>query len=392
MKFGFADRMENVKPSAIREITKLTQKPGVISFAGGYPAPELFPIEEMKQICSKVLDESGKEALQYTTTEGFLPLRKHIVERMRRFGVEISEDQVLLTNGSQQGLDFTGKLFLNDHDVIICESPTYVGAISAFRPYRPRFAEVAMDEGGMRMDALEQVLQENPGAKFIYTIPDFQNPTGITLEPERRKMLMALSARYQVPVIEDNPYAELGLEGERLPAVKSYDAEGAVIYLGSFSKIFCPGLRIGWIAAAPEITRKYVMLKQAADLQVNTMAQRELAAFVYTYDIESHIARIRDVYRARRDLMLKAIESEFPDTINFTNPGGGLFIWVELPEGADAANVFQKAIENDVAFVPGAAFYPNGGHENTFRLNYSNMSEEKIIEGIKRLGQVLKAL
>ena len=392
MAIKFAKRMDNIKGSAIRELLKLTELPEIISFAGGLPAPELFPIEEMKQVCLKVLDSDGRAALQYSTTEGYIPLRKIISERMKNSGVEVPFEQVIITSGSQQGLEFSGKIFLNEGDTVICESPSYLGALNAFKAYLPRFAEVGMDENGMKMDELEKALKDNPNAKFIYTIPDFQNPSGITMSIDRRKKMVELATQYNVPIVEDNPYGELRFEGERLPAIKHFDTAGIVIYLGTFSKTFAPGLRVGWVAASPEIVQKYVLVKQGADLQCNSMTQREVATFIEMYDLDEHIKKIIAVYRKRRDLMIQTMEKEFPKNVKFTYPNGGLFTWVELPEGVDAADVMDKALEEKVAFVPGGSFYPNGGNENHFRLNYSNMPEDKIVEGITRLGKVLKSL
>jgi len=392
MSVKYAKRMDYIKGSAIRELLKLTEQPEIISFAGGLPAPELFPIEEMKEVCVRVLDTDGKAALQYSPTEGYMPLRKIIAERMKKSGVEISPEHILITSGSQQGLDFCGKVFLDEGDTVICESPSYLGALNAFKSYLPKFVEVEMDKDGMKMDELEKALQANPDAKFIYTIPDFQNPSGITMSVERRKKLVELAVKYNVPVVEDNPYGELRFEGERLPAIKHFDTEGMVIFLGTFSKIFSPGLRVGWVAASPEIVRKYVLVKQGADLQSNSMAQREAAAFVQMFDLDAHINKIIEVYRKRRDLMIETMEKEFPEGFTFTYPNGGLFTWVEMPEGVDAAEVLKKALEEKVAFVPGGSFYPNGGNENHCRLNYSCMPEDKIVEGITRLGKVFKKL
>lgn len=392
MAVKFAKRMDNIKGSAIRELLKLTELPEIISFAGGLPAPELFPIEEMKQVCTKVLDSDGRAALQYSTTEGYIPLRKIISERMKNSGVDVPFEQIIITSGSQQGLEFSGKIFLNEGDTVICESPSYLGALNAFKAYQPKFVEIAMDENGMKMDELEDALKSTPNAKFIYTIPDFQNPTGITMSLDRRKKLVELATKYNIPVVEDNPYGELRFEGEKYPALKHFDTEGMVILLGTFSKTFAPGLRVGWIAASPEIIQKYVLVKQGADLQCNSMTQREVATFMDMYDLDAHIKKIIGVYGKRKDLMIKTMEKEFPKNVKFTYPEGGLFTWVELPEGIDAGEVMKKALEEKVAFVPGGSFYPNGGNENHFRLNYSNMPEDKIVEGITRLGKVLKAL
>lgn len=388
----YAYRMDNVKPSAIRELMKVTRQPGVISFAGGWPAPELFPAKEMEKVCQKVLKEDGAYALQYGASEGYQPLREFIAGRMSDKGIDVKADNIFITSGSQQGLEYSAKLLVNEGDVVICESPTYVGAIGAFNPYLPKYVEVPMDEKGMIMEELEKALIENPKAKFIYTIPDFQNPTGVTMSGERRKKLVELAGKYGILVIEDSPYGDVRFEGEKLPPIKYYDKEGIVVYLGTFSKTFCPGLRVGWVAAEPDIIRKYVLIKQGADLQVNSLAQREVITFAKMYDFDGHVNKIIDSYKSRRDAMLDAMEKEFPTNIKFTHPKGGLFTWVELPKHIKAMDVFEKAIEAKVAFVPGDSFFPNGGDKNHFRLNYATMNEEKIIEGITRLGKVLKAL
>ena len=392
MKSKFANRVNNIKPSPIRELLKLTQKPGVISFAGGLPAPEMFPIEGMKVASLKVLEREGREALQYSTTEGHPPLRQFIADRMRSMGIETDPANILITNGSQQGLEFTSKIFIDDGDVILCESPSYVGAINAFNAYLPKFVEIPMDDNGIIMEDLEKALNDYPNAKFIYTIPDFQNPTGRTMAIDRRKKIVELAKKYDVLILEDSPYGELIFEGEKMPPVKSFDKDGNVIFLGTFSKTFCPGLRVGWVEAQPDIIRKYILVKQGADLQTNSMSQREISAFLEVNDFDEHIQKIIDVYRSRRDVMLGTMAEEFPPEIKYSFPHGGLFTWVILPNGIDAADVLKKALELDVAFVPGSSFFPNGGNENHFRLNYGTMDEKNIIEGITRLGKVLKEL
>lgn len=390
MALNYAKRMDNIKASEIRELLKLTQKPEVISFAGGLPAPELFPVEELKRVAKEVLEENGTAALQYGPTEGYEPLRKKIVERMKKVNVDVAVDNILVTSGSQQGLDFAARIFINPGDVIICESPSYLGAINAFKAYEPKFVEVETDDEGMIMEDLEKALEENDNAKFIYVIPDFQNPSGKTWSEERRKKLVELANKYNVAILEDNPYGELRFEGEFLPAVKHYDTEGRVIFLGTFSKIFCPGLRLGWVAADKEVLNKFIMVKQGADLQSSTISQMEVAKFLEIYDIEEHIEKLKQVYKKRKDLMIKTMEEEFPEGVKFTDPEGGLFTWVVLPEHINARELAVKALEKNVAFVPGGSFFPNGGNENTFRMNYSNMDEERIVEGVKRLGEVLR--
>ncbi|MDF2891704.1 MAG: PLP-dependent aminotransferase family protein [Clostridia bacterium] len=392
MAIKFAARMENIKGSAIRELLKLTEEPDIISFAGGLPAPELFPIKELEEVTIKVLREEGKAALQYSTTEGYLPLREKIAQRMKKVNVECQANDILVTSGSQQGLEFSGRIFINEGDVVICESPSYLGALNAFKAYLPKFVEISMDDNGMIIEELERALEQNPNAKFIYTIPDFQNPSGRTMSLERRKKLLELAYKYNVPVVEDNPYGELRFEGEMLPAIKSFDTKGLVIHLGTFSKTFCPGLRLGWVVASPEILSKYIVSKQGADLQCSTIAQREVNKFLEMYDLDAHIENLIKVYRKRRDLMIETMEKEFPPGVSFTRPAGGLFTWVTFPAHLDAAEVMKKSLEERVAFVPGQSFFPNGQFKNHGRFNYSNMPEDKIVEGIKRLGKVLKAM
>ncbi|WP_455637732.1 aminotransferase-like domain-containing protein [Parabacteroides sp.] len=391
MKLSFAKRMSYIKASEIREILKVTEQEDVISFAGGLPAPELFPINEINEINQIVLKEAGTKALQYTTTEGYAPLREWIAKRMNeRLGTVLDKDNILITHGSQQGLDLSGKVFLDEGDIVVCESPTYLAAISAFKAYGCHFIEIPTDEHGMVMDVLEDVLSRTENIKLIYVIPTFQNPTGKTWSLDRRRKLAELSSKYGIAVIEDNPYGELRFEGESLPSVKSFDTVGNILCTGSFSKIFCPGFRIGWIAGDKDIIRKYVLVKQGTDLQCNTIAQMTIAEYLKRYDIDKHIGKIVAVYKRRRDIALECMERYFPDTVKFTRPEGGLFTWVELPEGISAREILERCLERKIAFVPGASFFPNGNKENTFRINYSNMPEDRIRKGLQTLGEVVK--
>lgn len=391
MDFGFARRMEYLKASEIREILKVTERPEIISFAGGLPAPELFPVEEILHVNRIVLEEQGTRALQYTTTEGYTPLREWIAARMNaRLGTSVRSENIILTHGSQQGLDLSGKVFLDEGDVVLCESPTYLAAISAFRAYGCRFVEVPTDHDGMIPEDLERILEQTQNVKIIYVIPEFQNPTGRTWSLARRQRLVEAAMKHQVMIVEDNPYCELRFEGVGLPSVKTFDEVGCVLCLGTFSKIFCPGYRIGWVAGDQQIIDKYVLVKQGADLQCNTIAQMEISKYLELYDIDAHIATIREVYKRRRDLTVKTMEDEFPAGIEFTRPQGGLFAWVELPAGVNARDVLIESLEKNVAFVPGGSFFPNGGRENTFRINFSNMPEERIVEGLKSLAGVLR--
>ncbi len=390
MNHLFSERVKKAKASEIREILKLTQQPEIISFAGGLPAPELFPIDEMKVVTQKVLESMGKEALQYSPTEGYDPLRTQIATRMSKQGIKAQKDDILITSGSQQGLDFTGKVFINPGDYVLCESPSYLGAINAFRAYECEFKEIDTDSDGMIMSHLEKIIAETDNVKYIYVIPDFQNPSGRTWSLERRKSLVEIANKNNLVIIEDNPYGELRFEGEPQPAIKSLDTEDRVVYLGTFSKTFSPGLRIGWVCAGQQLLSKYITVKQSADLQSSSISQRELSVFLDNYDLDVHIEKIKAVYKHRRDLMINTMNAHFPKQAKYEVPQGGLFAWVELPEQIDSKALMVKAVERKVAFVPGGSFFPNGGHENTMRVNYSNMPDEKIVEGIVRLGALLK--
>ena len=391
MAIRFAKRMEALNGSEIRELLKLIEKPEVISFAGGLPAPELFPIEEMKEISRIVLEESGTQALQYSTTEGFQPLREQIARRMNsKNKTNVTKDDILITNGSQQGLDFAGRVFLNEGDVVLCESPSYLGAINVFKSYGSKFIEVPTDKDGMIMEELEKILEVTENVKMIYVIPDFQNPTGITWTLERRKKFIEIISKYEIPVLEDNPYGELRFKGESLPSLKSMDKKGLVIFLGTFSKILCPGYRLGWTCASQNILKKFIFVKQVADLQASSISQIEVSKFIDLYNLDNHVKKINEVYARRRDLMLETMKEEFPEGVEYTYPEGGLFIWVELPKHLDSRIIMKDCLANNVAYVPGVSFFPNGGTENCFRLNYSNMSDDRIVEGIKRIGLVLR--
>ena len=388
----FANRMSLLTGSEIRELLKLTSQPDIISFAGGMPAPELFPVEGVKEAAIQTLNERGQAALQYASTEGDPALRKHIVARMEaKNGVKTDADHILVTSGSQQGLDFSARVFLNPGDVVLLESPSYLGAVNTFKACEPKFIDIPTDDNGMIMEELEKVLASTENIKMIYVIPDFQNPSGRTWTMERRQKFMEIINKYEVPVIEDNPYGELRFEGQSLPSLKSMDTKGLVIFLGTFSKILAPGYRLGWVCAESEILGKYNFMKQAADLQASSIGQMETAKFLDLYNLDDHVEKIKAVYVKRRDCMLKAMEEYFPEGVTWTHPEGGLFTWVTLPDYMNAKDLQMKCLDKKVAFVPGGGFFPNGGHENTLRMNYSCMPEEKITEGIKRIGEVIKA-
>jgi DNA-binding transcriptional MocR family regulator len=391
--WNLAKRMDRLKASDIREILKVTQRPEVISFAGGLPAPEFFPGEALAELTRDLLARDGQRALQYSTTEGHPPLREHIARRLNaHWGTRHQADEVLVTTGSQQGLDLIGKLLLDEGDTVLCESPTYLGAISAWNVFNPTWVEVPTDDAGMDLDALEDRLRRSGRAKLIYAVPNFQNPTGRTWSLERRQGLMALATRHGIPVVEDNPYGELRFQGESLPSLKSFDPDGWVIGLGTFSKVFCPGMRLAWLTADRAAYEKLVILKQGTDLHSSTLHQMQMSRYLDEHDLDQDVARIIEVYRERRTAMVAALESELPAGVRFTRPDGGLFLWLELPERLSARTLLEACLRRNLAFVPGGAFFPNGGHENTLRLNYSNMPVARIEEGVRRLAAAIRAL
>ena len=391
MEYKFASRMERMKASEIRELLKLTARPEIISFAGGLPAPELFPVKEIAQVSHDLVLKEGQKLLQYATTEGRPTLREKIAKRMtEKYKTPVVADDILITTGSQQCLDFAGKLFLDPGDVVLCESPSYLGALNAFNAYQPVFKEVPTDGEGIIPEELDKILASTPKCKFIYVIPDFQNPTGICWSLERRKKFIEVINKYDLPVFEDNPYGELRYRGESFPTLKSMDTKGLVSFLGTFSKIFCPGLRLGWIAGPHTIVEKFVMIKQSADLHTSNFDQGVADAYMDTYDLDAHVKEIVELYGHRRDLILKTMEEEFPEGVEFTRPDGGLFLWVTVPEGVSARKVFDKCIEQKVAAVIGDAFYPNDKTDRSLRVNYSCMPDDKIVEGVKRMARAIK--
>ncbi|MEW6093820.1 MAG: PLP-dependent aminotransferase family protein [Chloroflexota bacterium] len=399
-EYRYSFRAQRMGSSVIRELLKLTEQPDIISFAGGLPAPEVFPLKEFREACIAVLDTCGPQALQYGTTEGYRPLREMIARHTTRYGIEITADNILITSGSQQALDFIGRLFINNGDHVLVESPTYLGALQAWNAYGAEYISVPSDENGMIVDELEKALRVGP--KFIYVLPNFQNPTGATLSLERRKKLVELADKYGVPIVEDDPYGQLRFEGEHLPSVVSLDSEfrgpngghysGNVIYLSTFSKLLAPGLRLAWIIAPAEVIRKIVMAKQAADLHTATFNQYVAFEVGKGGFLDEHVKFIRQVYKERRDVMLEMMDEVFPSEMRWTHPHGGMFLWGILPQTMDAADVLKKAIERKVAFVPGTSFHPNGGGQNTMRINFSYSKPESIREGITRLGTLLKEL
>lgn len=392
----FAQRTNFMKRSAIREILKLTQQPDVISFAGGLPAPELFPAERIREAVDAVLTTRSAQALQYSATEGLNELRESIAARMSRGGVEVTRENILIVSGAQQGIDLIGRVLLDEGDGLVVENPTYLGMLLAWKMYNLRCWTVDTDADGLLTDQLEFLLHYYP--KLIYIVPNFQNPQGVTLSHQRRQQLARLLDRYDCIAVEDDPYGDLRYEGEPIPALYEVEArlhgstklEGRVIYCGSFSKILAPGLRIGWIAAPLPMIDKLVQAKQSADLHSSALAQ--WIAYEVSRDdfLKRHIERLRAVYHQRRDAMLEALARYFPDEVRWSTPTGGLFLMVTMPEYLDATDLLRDAIAQQVAFVPGIDFFVGDAGWNTFRLNFSNARPEMIEAGIRRLGELLK--
>jgi 2-aminoadipate transaminase len=384
--------MDGVRPSAIRDLLKLGDDPGLISFGGGYPDPSLFPIKELKDIYSSLLIPERSDVLQYTASNGLPGLRAEVAKRLTRDGMPCTEDDVLIIQGAQQGLDMAAKLVVNPGDTIVTENPTFLGALIAFAPTQPSYAPVRTDEFGMDTDHLAEVLAANPNVVMIYTIPEFQNPTGATMNLERRKHLIELANQYNVLVVEDTAYRELRYVGEQLPTIKSLDTEGRVIHLGSFSKILVPSMRLGWALASPEILDKLSLLKVATDTQNSTLNMNATLEYLRRHNIDEHIAKIRPKYLRKRDLMLSTMRETFPDSVRFTEPEGGLFTWLTFPTNFDATSFMKETLlpEGKVAYVPGATFFPVVQEANHARVNFSGVEDDRIVEGITRLGKLLK--
>ncbi len=388
MNVAFSDRIGKVQRSFIREMLTVTTNRDIISLAGGVPHPASFPVKAIAEAAARVLAESGPEALQYQPTEGYEPLREHVAARYRaRWGLEVSPEEILITTGSQQGLDLLGKVFVNPGDRVILERPAYLGAIQALSLYEPQFVHVPMDGDGMDAGALSDALSAR-GAKMLYTVPNFQNPSGITYSVSRRAALAATVADWSLVVVEDDPYGELRFEGEASPPLRAYLGSPSVM-MGSFSKIVSPGLRTGWICAPREVLDKLIVAKQAADLHTDSLSQRVLHRYLADNDIEAHVASIRERYRAQRDAMVAAIDSYCPPGSKRTHPQGGMFVWLTLPDGVSSVALFDRALEAGVAFVPGTPFHANGGGHDSMRLSYTTCDPERITEGIRRLGRVI---
>lgn len=385
-RFQLATRMQRLVPSAVREILKVAERPDIISFAGGLPAPELFPVAEVARAFEDVLAREGAAALQYSTTEGFLPLREWIAERLRRSGTKTSPEQLLLTSGSQQGIDLVAKVLLDPGDRVVVENPTYLAAVQAFQGYQAELVPLPSDDDGADIGALEEIIRHSR-PRLIYLVTDFHNPKGTSLSLPRRKLLVELAGRYGIPVLEDDPYGELRFSGTPLPALSALDTERVVIRLGTFSKTLAPGLRIGWIHGPTDLVRKFTIAKQASDLHSATINQRAAARLLETFDYDGNLAKLRTTYGARRTAMMRALESAMPGGSSWTRPDGGLFLWVRLPDGLTEMQLFEAGMARGVAVVPGSGFCVGAAEQRFVRLNYSNQTVEKIELGIARLGE-----
>ncbi len=390
--FKFSDKVAGLKPSAIREIFKSLTNPNVISFAAGNPSAQSFPVEKLHKLADEIFENEASFALQYGITEGYMPLREQVKARMaEKFGIGKDFDETIIVTGGQQGIDLTCKVLCNEGDVVICENPSFIGALNAFRSTGAKLVGVDVDDDGMNIESLEKALKENANAKLIYTIPTFHNPLGITMSLEKRKAVLALAKKYGVVILEDNPYGELRFAGEDIPTIKSMDDEGIVVYCSSFSKILSAGMRVGFLCGHNELISKIVVVKQTNDVHTNLFFQMLCSKFIEKYDLDEHIASIRKIYREKASLMLSEMDKCFPEQVKYTRPEGGLFLWVTLPDYVDPTAFIKDTVANDVAVVPGATFLPDTSMtSHSFRMNYSTPTDEQIVKGVAILGEVLK--
>lgn len=389
MKLRLAKRMHNTKKSFVREIFKYLGDPEMISFSGGFPNPTSFPVEEIKAATIKVLDQDGANALQYSSSEGYLPLRQYIATRYdHRFGLKVDPSEILIVNGSQQAFDLIAKVFLDVSDTIVIEHPAYLGALQSFSFYEPTYKEVKLTKSGLDLNELKDALKDNP--KLMYVVPNFQNPTGLSYSNENRVAIANLLKETDTILIEDDPYGELRFKGQDNKPIKSL-IDDQTILLGSFSKVVSPGMRMGWIVAKQDIMDRLVIAKQASDLHSNYFTQRVLYQYLSDNDLDAHIQTIKAMYLAQREQMLASIKHYFDPSITYTEPEGGMFLWVTLPQGVSSMRLFEKAVSEKIVYVPGDPFYPEGENLNTLRLNYTNSTIQEIEEGIRRLAKVFNS-
>ena len=390
MNFTFSNKVKDMKPSAIREIFKSLSDPSVISFAAGNPSPLSFPVEKMHSVAEEIFQNEASFAFQYGITEGYPRLRQQVAERLKsRFNTGSDDDDVIITTGGQQGIDLCAKVLCNEGDTVICENPSFIGALNAFRSYNTNLVGVDLENDGMNIEALENALKTNPNTKIIYVIPTFQNPAGITTSLEKRIAILALAEKYNCLILEDNPYGELRFAGEDVPTIKSLDTNGRVLYCSSFSKILSAGMRIGFVCGPKELVQKIVVVKQVNDVHTNLFFQMVASKFIDKYGLDDHIDFIKGLYRDKCNLMLSELDKEVGEKAVYTRPEGGLFIWLTV-NGGNGDEIAKRAIENKLAVVTGSSFNPiQGGYSPSVRLNYSTPSDEQIVEGVKRLAKVL---
>ena len=386
----FSKRISQMDTSDLRNVLALTAQPDIISFAGGLPAPEAFPVEAIRQATDKVYRTRGAAALQYSSSLGLVSLREKLARRHQAQGIPCAAEDILMVSGSQQGLDLAGKVFLEPGDLVVCENPTYLAALTAFRSYECDILPIDTDDEGMVPEDLERKLSAHPEAKLMYVIPTFQNPTGKTWTLERRKAVLVLAERYGLPILEDNPYGDLRYEGESVPTLKSMATAGIVTYMGSFSKVLSPGIRLGWLIAAPALLEQYASAKECTDLQASTLSQMVVDTYLEDNDLDTNIRRISALYKGRRDLMLSCLERGLPAGASCTHPKGGLFLWVTLPERIDTTALLPEVVARKVAYIPGVSFFAGRDVRCCLRLNYSNAAEEQIVQGVEIMCQVFR--
>lgn len=395
MNYNFSEKVSNLQASAIREILKFTSDPEVISFAAGNPAPEAFPVDDIKRISNEILNKNPILALQYSLTEGYTPLRNVLKERMLKEGnFNSDKDELIITSGAQQSNELCAKVLCDEGDTIICEAPSFIGSLNAFKSYNVNLVGIELEEDGINLEKLEEVIKTNQNTKLIYLIPNFQNPTGRTMSLEKRKRVYELAEKYDIFILEDNPYGDIRFAGEHIQNIKSMDTDGRVIYSGTFSKVLAPGIRVGYCSAPKEIISKIVVCKQVSDVHTNIWAQVLAERFLSTCDMENHLRQIRKIYKHKCELMLSEIKKNFSDKIKYTVPEGGLFIWCTLPEGYDMMSFCKRAVEEyKVAVVPGTAFTVNETDKTTsFRLNFSTPTDDEIIKGCELIGKLSKEM
>ncbi len=394
MEYSFSDRISSLKPSAIREILKSTSDPSVISLAAGNPAPEAFPVSQIKEIIDNIMTSSPISALQYSVTEGYAPFIKTITEYMRDKHNSVADfDNVIITSGAQQVMDIATKSLCNEGDTVICESPSFIGSLNTFRSYNVKLCGVPLESDGMNIDALEKALKSEKRVKFIYTIPNFQNPSGVTMSLDKRKAVYDLAKKYGVMILEDNPYGDIRFEGEHIPNIKSFDSDGIVIYAGSFSKVLSPGIRVGYAIAPAPLISKMTICKQTSDVHTAVLQQMVADKFMREYDYEGHLEKIREIYRKKAKLLFDLADTHLRPIIDYQKTEGGLFLWCALPQNIDMMSFCKKAVDNKVAVVPGNAFLTNENEYcNNFRINYSTPTNEQLTKGMEILGKIAKEI